>query len=237
MGINSPSSPEALERLRSTMSQIKNFDTLTAEAQEAIMKVAVFRHFDAGQVIYIEGEPPTFVYILEKGWVKATRMSHEGREQGMLFLRPVEIFGDIAVFTETSYPGTTTALEDVDAWAIPSLELLELVKRYPDLALMIIRKLSQRVLYYIGLVEDLSLRSVEARLAHPRLHHAELKNGQLVVPRRIWTTFDEMAVRLGTVRDVLSRVIKSLEADGYLRVEKKAIILLDPKGLAERANL
>ncbi len=237
MGINSPSSPEALERLRSTMSQIKNFDTLSIEAQEAIMKVAVFRHFDAGQVIYIEGEPPTFVYILEKGWVKATRMSHEGREQGMLFLRPVEIFGDIAVFTETTYPGTTTALEDVDAWAIPSLELLELVKRYPDLALMIIRKLSQRVLYYIGLVEDLSLRSVEARLAHTLLHHAELRNGQLVVPRRIWTTFDEMAVRLGTVRDVLSRVIKALEADGYLRVEKKAIILLDPKGLAERANL
>lgn len=43
------------------MSHIKNFDTLTVEAQEAIMKVAVFRHFDAGQVIYIEGEPPTFV--------------------------------------------------------------------------------------------------------------------------------------------------------------------------------
>lgn len=219
------------------MAQIKNFDTLSVEAQEALMKVAIFRHFEAGQVIYIEGEPANFIYILEKGWVKATRMSHEGREQGMLFLRPVEIFGDIAVFTDTSYPGTTTALEAVDAWAIPSPELLGLVKRYPDLALMIIRKLSQRVLYYIGLVEDLSLRGVEARLAHTLLHHAELRNGQLVVPRRIWTTFDEMAVRLGTVRDVLSRVIKALEADGYLKVEKKAIILLDPKGLSERANL
>ncbi|MHB1339962.1 MAG: Crp/Fnr family transcriptional regulator, partial [Bellilinea sp.] len=196
-----------------------------------------FRHFDAGQVIYVEGEPATFVYILERGWVKATRMTHEGREQGLLFLRPVEIFGDIAIFTETTYPGTTTALESVDVWAIPSLKLLELVQQYPDLALMIIRKLSQRILYYIGLVEDLSLRSVEARLAHTLLYHAELKNGQLVVPRRFWTTFDEMAVRLGTVRDVLSRVIKSLEADGIIKVEKKAILLLDPKGLSERAHL
>lgn len=232
---NSSSPP--LERLKSTMMQIKNFDTLSVEAQEAIMMASSFRHFDAGQVIYVEGEPATFVYILERGWVKATRMTHEGREQGLLFLRPVEIFGDIAIFTETTYPGTTTALESVDVWAIPSLKLLELVQRYPDLALMIIRKLSQRILYYIGLVEDLSLRSVEARLAHTLLYHAELKNGQLVVPRRFWTTFDEMAVRLGTVRDVLSRVIKSLEADGYIKVEKKAILLLDPKGLSERAHL
>ncbi|MHB8933541.1 MAG: Crp/Fnr family transcriptional regulator [Bellilinea sp.] len=200
------------------MMQIKNFDTLSVEAQEAIMMASSFRHFDAGQVIYVEGEPATFVYILERGWVKATRMTHEGREQGLLFLRPVEIFGDIAIFTETTYPGTTTALESVDVWAIPSLKLLELVQQYPDLALMIIRKLSQRILYYIGLVEDLSLRSVEARLAHTLLYHAELKNGQLVVPRRFWTTFDEMAVRLGTVRDVLSRVIKSLEADGIIKV-------------------
>lgn len=219
------------------MMQIKNFDTLSVDAQEAIMKVASFRHFDAGQVIYVEGEPATFVYILESGWVKATRMTHEGREQGLLFLRPVEIFGDIAVFTETTYPGTATALESVDVWAIPSLKLLELVQLYPDLALMIIRKLSQRILYYIGLVEDLSLRSVEARFAHTLLYHAELKNGQLIVPRRFWTTFDEMAVRLGTVRDVLSRVIKSLEVDGLIKVEKKAILLLDPKGLSERAHL
>jgi CRP-like cAMP-binding protein len=54
--------------------------------------------------------------------------------------------------------------------------------------------------------------------------------------RRAWTTFDEMAVRLGTVRDVLSRALKTLEAENLLKVEKQAIILLDPQGLAERAD-
>jgi CRP/FNR family transcriptional regulator len=93
-------------------------------------------------------------------------MTHEGREQGLLFLRPVDIFGDIAVFSGTSYPGTVTALEDVDAWLIPSEILLPLVKQYPDLAMAIIHKLSERVLHYICLVEDLSLRSVESRLAN-----------------------------------------------------------------------
>jgi len=124
----------------------------------------------------------------------------------------------------------------VDAWVIPSDRLLAILKRYPDLGLVVIRKLSERVLHYIGLVEDLSLRSVEARLANSLLRNAELQEGQLIVPRRDWTTFDEMAVRLGTVRDVLSRAMKTLEVEGYLKVEKQAIIILDPRGLSERAK-
>lgn len=232
-----PSLPNDLqERLRSTLDQIHFFTTLPDEAKDDVMAAAVPCHFEAGQVIYLEGEPAESVYILENGWVKATRMTREGREQGLLFLRPVEIFGDIAVFAGMTYPGTATALEAVDAWALPAQHLLALIKQYPDMALAIIQKLSTRVLYYIGLVEDLSLRSVEARLAHSLLRNAELHDGKLIVPRREWTTYDEMAIRLGTVRDVLSRAIKTLETEGYLKVEKQTIIILDPKGLAERAD-
>lgn len=224
-------------RLQAALSRLSLFTSLSAGTQAAFLAAAVQQHFEAGQVIYIEGEPANYVYILERGWVKSTRMTHEGREQGLLFLQPVEIFGDIAVFTEKPYPGTVTALEKVDVWVVPASQMLVLVKEHPDLALAVIRRLSERVLHYVGLVEDLSLRNVEARLAHTLLRYAELQGAQLVVPRREWTTFDEMAVRLGTVRDVLSRAMKTLEAEGLLRVEKHFIILVDPRGLAERADL
>lgn len=222
--------------LKTVLSQLPLFNALSAETQAAFLAAATLQHFQAGQVIYLEGEPANYVYILERGWVKSTRMTSEGREQGLLFLQPVEIFGDIAVFLGTTYPGTTTTLEDVDVWVLPSEKLLSLVEQYPDLALAVIRKLSERVLHYIGLVEDLSLRSVEARLAHTLLSNTELQNGHLIVPRREWTTFDEMAIRLGTVRDVLSRAIKTLESKGYIKVEKQRIIILDAKGLADRAD-
>ena len=201
-----------------------------------MIESASLRHFDTGQVIYLEGEPAEYVYILERGWVKATRMTHEGREQGLHFLRPVEIFGDNAVFTRTTYPATTTALEATDVWMIPSESLLTMVKRFPDLALAIIHILSDRVLKYIELVEDLSLRSVEARLASTLLRNTEFIDGQLVVQRREWTTLDEMAVRLGTVRDVLSRAMKTLELEGYIQVDKQQIIIVDPAELAKRAD-
>lgn len=231
-----PSPNDRQAHLKATLSQLSLFTTLSAESQTALLATATLQHFEAGQVIFIEGEPAENVYILDHGWVKSTRMTQEGREQGLLFLRPVEIFGDIAVFTEKPYPGTVTALERVDAWVVPAQEMLALGKKHPDLALAVIRRLSERVLHYVGLVEDLSLRSVEARLAHTLLRYAALQDGQMVVPRREWTTFNEMAVRLGTVRDVLSRAMKTLESEGLLRVEKQAIILTDPKGLAERAD-
>ena len=230
-------SPDLKKRLKATLVKVRHFESLPPEIQEAVAAEAVLCHFAAGQVIYLEGEPAEYIYILERGWVKATRMSRDGREQAMLFLQPVEIFGDIAVFTGITYPGTVTALEAVDAWLIPSATLMQLVKRYPELALAVIRKLSERVLHYIELVEDLSLRSVEARLANTLLLHAEEVDGLLLVPRRAWTTFDEMAVRLGTVRDVLSRALRTLESEGLLKVEKHEIILMDAKGLVERGNL
>lgn len=224
------------DQLKAALSKISHFKDLQEETQNDILSCANPCHFHAGQVIYLEGEPAIKVYILVRGWVKATRITREGREQGLLFLRPFEIFGDIAIFANTTYPGTTTALEDVDAWSIPSEKILSLVNHHSDFALAVIQRLSERVLHYVDLVEDLSLKNVESRLATSLLRNAELSNGQLIVPRREWTTIDEMAVRLGTVRDVLSRAMKTLEVEGHIRVEKQTIIVLNPEGLAIRSN-
>lgn len=223
-------------RIQATLVHIRHFGNLPPEALEALAVAATPRHFQAGQVIYLEGEPAEAVYILESGWVKATRLSPQGREQAMMFLRPVEIFGDVAVYAGRPYPATVTALEPVAVWVLPAQTLMNLVASHPALAMAMIRRLSERVLYYAGLVEDISLRSVEARLASTLLREAEERDGQLMVLRRSWATFDEMAIRLGTVRDVLSRALKTMEGEGLLRVEKHAIILLDAQGLAERGN-
>ncbi len=224
-------------RFISALSRNQRLKDLPLEIQRALADIASPRNFKAGQVIYLEGELAEGIYILESGWVKATRMSSQGREQAMLFLKPVEIFGDIAIFSETTYPGTVTALEDGCVWVIPKDKFLQLVRTSQSLAMALIHHLSDRVLYYVMFVEDLALRDVEARLANNLLQNAQLENGQLVIHRQQWTTFDEMAVRLGTVRDVLSRALKNLEVEGLLSVEKGAIHVLDPQGLEQRGKL
>ena len=234
--ISSSSKNTQTENAKRVLRNVRHFAELPLTTQNALASVAVPRQFAEGQVIFIEGEPASYLYILESGWVKASRMSPEGREQAMLVVKPGEIFGDVALFTDTPYPGTVVALEPVKVWTIEKSDILELITRHPDLALAVIHSLGQRILYYISLVEDLSLRNVEARLANTLLKNAEHYQGHLLVRRRKWATFDTMANRLGTVRDVLSRVLRSLEEEGLIRVEKHAIIILDSEGLAQRGN-
>lgn len=224
-------------RARQTLSAIAQFAELTEEVLEALTRRLIPCQYEAGQVICLEGEPGEKVYFLEKGWVKAVRIATDGREQAALFLRSGELFGDEAVFTGSAYPVTVIALENSTAWALEGQALRELAQRYPALALALLRHLGERVLYYVQLVEDLGLRNVQARVAHTLLAHTELKNGQLIVPRQTWTTLDEMATRLGTVRDVLSRTLNALEAEGILRLERTQIIISDPQKLLERGRV
>jgi CRP-like cAMP-binding protein len=224
------------ENAKRVLSNNPHFSALPMDIQNSLASIAIPRQFAEGQVIFIEGEPANYLYFLESGWVKASRMSPEGREQAMLVVKPGELFGDVALFTDTPYPGTVVALEPVKVWAIEKSDVLDLITRYPELALAVIRSLGQRILYYIGLVEDLSLRSVEARLANTLLKNAEYSDGRLLVRRRKWATYDRMAHRLGTVRDVLSRALRSLEEEGLIQVEKHGILILDAKGLAQRCE-
>ncbi len=114
---------------KTVLQRLRHFGELPDEIQLEIAGAATRRHFDAGQVIYLEGEPAEFIYFLETGWIKATRVTREGREQAMMFLHPVEVFGDIAVFTSTTYPGTVVALEGVDVWVVPAQTILDLIPR------------------------------------------------------------------------------------------------------------
>jgi CRP/FNR family transcriptional regulator len=214
----------------------RHFSTLPAEVCEALARKMILRAHTAGQVICLECDAGEYIYLLEKGWVKAVRTATDGREQAALFLRDGEIFGAESVFSGAVYPLTVIALEKVRVWALEATALLDLTNRYPPLALACLEHLSNRVLYYVQLVEDLGLRSVQARIAHTFLQHAELRDGYLIVPRRSWTTLDEMATRLGTVRDVLSRSLNALEAEGILRLERSQIVILDPQKLLERGK-
>jgi CRP-like cAMP-binding protein len=105
--------------------------------------------------------------------------------------------------------------------------LLKLMEEHPSLARQVIQELAGKVQYLIRLVEDLSLRSVEARLARLLLEQAEGAS----VQRRRWATQAEMASRLGTVPDVVNRALRKLADGGMIRVERHQIQILDKVGL------
>lgn len=233
--VSSNASPHLI-RARQAVAAAPVFAALPAADQAALARELTPRSYTAGQIVCAAGDAGVLLFLLEAGWVKAVLLAEGGREQAVILLRAGELFGAEAVFTHAPYPVTVIALEAVTAWVIDGAALTALAGRHPALALACLEHLGARARYYIQLVEDLSLRNVPARLAFTLLNHAESRDGQLVVPRRAWTTLDAMAARLGTVRDVLSRALNTLEAEGLLRLERGRIILLDPQKLLDRGR-
>jgi CRP/FNR family transcriptional regulator len=190
--------------------------------------------YSPGEVIFLEGDSVARFYVVHRGWVKAVKLSPEGREQILDFMGPGQPLNIAPTFAEQPSPATLIAQEACELWVIPQPTLLALLDRYPVMARLVIKALANRLLHTISLIEDLSLRSVTARLA--KLLLIQLSgSGQPAITRHRWATQAEMAARLGTVPDVVNRALRSLAEEGLIQVNRQQIIILDQAGLANKA--
>ena len=110
--------------------------------------------------------------------------------------------------------------------------MLDLLSTYPALAQGVIENLAAHARHLVSLVEDLSLRSVSARLAKLLLTQAV---GSGEAPRHL--TQQEMAAQLGTVREMVGRVLRGFEEEGLILFDRHRIIILDQEGLENRAMM
>lgn len=223
---------ERTSEAAAALSQVDYFAGLDPATLEVVGRAALRREFQADQIVLLEGEPCDGLYVIQEGWLKAVKLSPEGREQVLRFLGPGETFNVISVLRETPNPATVVALEPVTAWVVRREAMLQLLDDEPRLARMVIQNLAERILHLVGLVEDLSLRTVETRLARLLLEQAS----EGLVRRRKWATQAEMAARLGTVPDVLHRALRGLVEAGLIAVDRQQIRVLDREGLAAKAG-
>lgn len=218
------------------LKRLQDFEFLRGldhETIEALAKSAVWKVFAPHAVVFWEGDTESNLYYLQYGSLKALRTALDGREQVLRFLDAGEIFNEIGVLAKRPNPVTAVALEEAGIWLIPRHALEEVVMKYPQTALQIIGNMADKIISLVTLAADLSLKTVEARFAKLLLDSAE---GD-VIERRRWTNQTELAAHLGTVPDVLSRVIRELTKAGLIEMDKQHIRILNRAGLAERAML
>lgn len=216
--------------LLSSIAYLSNLDSVTLQS---VARTAIRRHYEAEQIVFLEGESSSGLCIVQDGWLKAVKIAADGREQILSFLGPGEAFNAVAVFAGDAHPATVIALAPSTIWIIQRKTMLRLLNEYPSLARAVIQDFAHRVLHLIQLVEDLSLRTVEARLARLLLEQAQTD----ILPRQRWATQSEMAARLGTVPDVISRALRALAQAGLIKVERHQIQILDKEGLESRTGL
>ena len=203
-------------------------ETLSRLAQNSTWKV-----YAPDAVVFWEGDTESNLYYLQYGSLKVLKSSADGREQVLRFISAGEMFNEVGVLANRANPATAVALEESGIWLLPRQALEELILAHPQTALQIIENMADKIIGLVTLAADLSLKTVEARYAKLLLDQAE---GD-VIERQRSTNLTEMASHLGTVPDVLSRVIRELTKAGLIEMDKHSIRILDHAGLAERAMI
>ena len=207
------------------------------EAGEKVIKAlasqAVRLSYAAEQVVFLEGERNAALYVVQDGWLKALKTSADGRELVLHFIGPGEVFNTISVFVEGSNLATVIALEAATLWMIRREAILQLLEIYPQMARCIIQQMAEHIQRLVLTVEDLSLRTIEARLARYLLEQSP----EALLERPRWATQAEIANRLGTVPDVLHRALQNLVREDLIQVERHQIQILNREALEARAGL
>ncbi|MEZ4869982.1 MAG: Crp/Fnr family transcriptional regulator [Caldilineaceae bacterium] len=209
-------------------------ENLSLEIVQALADVATRRQYAMGTVIFTESEPGAGLFMIETGTVKVCRYSKEGREQTLNLFARGDTFNDVSALDGGPNPASAIALTDAVLWRVARTDLQLLARRYPELAWALIESIARRTRYLVGLVQDLSLRSVKSRLAKLLLDQAQNSESD-AIPRML--TQEEMASRLGTVREVVGRALRALSAAGIIQFERHQIVILDVARLAEEAEL
>jgi len=220
-----PSIRDRIELLRS----LPYFRPLDDDTLASIAALAVRRTYQPDEVIFLEGEPCAGLFIVHAGHVKIYKASPEGREQILTIIGPRDSFNDVAVFDGGPNPASVQAMDAVELCVIERPAMASLFDRYPKLAQAVVAVLAARARLLVDMVQDLSLRSVTGRLAKLLLDQAA--QGQDAVP----LTRQQMAARLGTIREMVSRALRELEDEGLVRRDGRQIVIADRAALERRA--
>ena len=214
------------------VANIPLFEGLPDDQHRDLASIALVKSFSRGQTIFSEGDPGTGFYVVVSGRVKIYKLSADGKEQILRIIRPGDSFNDVPVLNGGISLVSAAAMSLVTLYAIKKSDLEKVMRDHPQIALNIIKVLSQRVAELISLVEDLSFRHVNGRVAKVLLEYAGDKTGDR--PR---LTQQEMAAMIGTAREMVGRSLKSLEGAGAIRMERNKIIIADQKALRATAGI
>ncbi len=220
--------PLSVSPSRVTLDRLPYFRALTTAEQVALAADATRHTFRAGELLLSRGEYFPYVWLVESGQVKVFRINQDGREHILRIVGAGDSVNDVAALDGGPTPANVAALTPVIAWSLEGERLRTTIRRHPDLALEVIQMLAQRTRKLAQQIEDLALYPVTARLARFLL--------QKPLPRDGTITRATIAAHLGTTPESLSRALRALKAQGAIRYDRSAIVIIQRETLQQIAT-
>jgi CRP-like cAMP-binding protein len=188
------------------------------------------RRFERGEALFWEGDPCSGLHIIHTGSVKLFRISPQGRQHIVRVLQEGETCNEVPVFDGGPNPVNVEALEPTTVWVVDAAAVSLLMRTDPEFMHKTVQNLAKMMRHLVKLVSEMAFFQVTHRLA--RLI-SELSPEELSGESGARWTQDQIAARLGTVREVVARSLRELERSGAIQVENRRIRVANPEVLGQ----
>lgn len=216
------------------LKQIPLFAGLTNEQLVQIHQYSIERSYPKGSVVFLEGDPGEGFHFVISGQIRIIKTSDDGREHTIKIMRPGEVFAEVLLFSNLPYPATAVSIENSKVGIIKNTDLEKLVLTNNQLALQLIKALSQRLLYAQRKIKELALSDVSSRTADTLLNLAReygQRNAQGHIVIRLDMPRQELANLVGTTRESVTRTLSAMKRDGLIDFTGRQLTILAPDKL------
>ena len=196
------------------------FDELSDSILKDVAEHMHLREYQRGDVLFWEGDPCEGLHIIEHGGAKIFKLSPQGRQYIVRILQEGDTFSEVPAFDEGTNPVNVEALETCRVWVIDTQKLHELIMAHPVFAQKVLVNFGKMLRGMVRMVSEMAFYQVTHRLARLIAELPQEKSA----PH--WTQ-EQLAARLGTVREVVARSLKELERSGAIKVEDRRIQIVD----------
>ena len=195
---------------------------------------SVRKLFSTGELLFSEGEPCNGLHIIARGKVRLFKTSVNGREQVLSVNVSGESVAEIPVFDGGPYPASAVALEETEIVFISRRDFSAYCLEHPEVALKVLTVVGARLRNLVGIIEELSFTTIRQRLISVLLKLAESEGKKTArgIEFQLPASHQQLANQLGTVRELISRNLMRLQAEGLLDVDARQIVVKDVKGLS-----
>jgi len=215
------------------LSDVSIFSHLEDHDIEEIADYLVTEKFGKKATIFSEGDPADWLYIVQNGKVKITKLSQDGKEIILEIISERAFFGGVAVMRGFPYPANAVAMEDTTVTKISRANLMKILDIFPDVMFNMVQSLGDRIKDFHETTKNIALEKVSARIAALLLKlsqqvGSETGNG---VQINLKLTKQDIAEMVGTTVETSIRTMSRFKKMGLIEERAGKILIKDPSGL------
>jgi CRP-like cAMP-binding protein len=213
--------------LTTTLRRVPLFADLSTEEISLIAEHVTRLRHERGSVIFSEGDVCCDLLIVEQGSVRIVKSAPSGRQQLIGIERPGSSLAEVPMFDGGRHLTSAEALSDTILLRLPSESFRKICLQNPELSLKVFKVLGSRLRNMVQLVEKLSFSTVRGRLVAHLVGVAEEIGRQTEqgIQFELIENNEELAVRLGTVRELISRNLGRLHGAGLISIKKRTVTI------------